>query len=117
MRRTTEIGVCYYLRGNEMSKWVPASRKPDSERYVIICPGRRSKVSVGRCDRILSVWYDITDSDNGEHTQLPCAVQWWMPLPKAPKGAPPFDMTEFEAIEVGEIPPVSFAAERGSRDG
>ena len=72
-----------------MSKWIKTTTPPDSEREVLIYPGRYRKVSIGtyrtNADGDQGYWQDETEQLGDEGTGSLVYPAYWMPLPTAPK--------------------------------
>ena len=86
-----------------MSKWIKVTTPPDSNRVVLICPSKWGQVGLGRYERNCDGegwWVDVLAErdDQGSGLSIIGGVRYWMPLPKAPKGAPKCDDTEYESV-------------------
>jgi hypothetical protein len=79
------------LPGEAEGRWIRATRTPDSDRQVLIYPGRYGQVSVGwyssRVDAV-GIWHDATEQygDEGSPSMIP--VTYWRSLPSGPGRSP-----------------------------
>ena len=85
-----------------MGRWIKATTPPDSNREVLIAPCKRDAVGLGRYERNADGegwWVDVIAAiDDIAGYSVIGGVRYWMPLPKAPKGTPQCDDTEYESI-------------------